>query len=180
MASTTTRLTIDDFERLPDEEARGHELVDGELVDVSGNNPEHNLLRDFLIELLRPLVRKARLGVVLSEQEFDFEGDAHGPDVVFFSSAKQALLSRLQRVQRFVPDLAVEIISPNNIFKDLVRKKDRYLRCGTAEVWLVSPDDRSVYVYSENRKAILSGNDELSTPLIPGFAISVDNLFTQA
>ena len=35
-------LTIDDFERLPDELAYYHELVDGELVDVSGNTPDHN------------------------------------------------------------------------------------------------------------------------------------------
>jgi hypothetical protein len=30
-------LTIEDFERLPHVLARNHELVDGELVDVSGN-----------------------------------------------------------------------------------------------------------------------------------------------
>ena len=30
-------LTIDDFEQLPDELVLNHELVDGKLVDVSGN-----------------------------------------------------------------------------------------------------------------------------------------------
>jgi len=34
-----TRLTIDDFERLPQEQVKNQELVDGELVDVSGNTP---------------------------------------------------------------------------------------------------------------------------------------------
>jgi hypothetical protein len=38
-------LTIEDFERLPDALALNHELVDGELVDVSGNTPIHNRLR---------------------------------------------------------------------------------------------------------------------------------------
>jgi hypothetical protein len=37
--ATTTSLTIDDFERLPAEAVRHRELVDAELVDVSGNNP---------------------------------------------------------------------------------------------------------------------------------------------
>jgi Uma2 family endonuclease len=78
-----------------------------------------------------------------------------------------------KRVQRFVPDFVVEIVSPNNTFTSLIRKKDRYLR-------LVSTDDRSVYVYSNTRRAILVGNDELSTPLIPGFAITVEDLFNQA
>ena len=180
MASTTTRLTIDDFERLPDEEACGHELVDGELVDVSGNNPKHNRIRAYLMEMLRPIVRKQKLGGVLDEQEFDFGGNAHGPDVSFFGPDKLALLDDNRRVQRFVPDFAVEIASPNNSLQDLVRKKDRYRRCGTAEVWLISPEDRSVFIYSDDRKTILSGNDELSTPLIPGFSITVEDLFNQA
>ncbi|HEV3331975.1 MAG TPA: hypothetical protein VG096_13380 [Bryobacteraceae bacterium] len=34
--ASVTGLTIDDFERLPQEQAKNHELVDGELVDVSG------------------------------------------------------------------------------------------------------------------------------------------------
>jgi Uma2 family endonuclease len=64
MASTATRLTIDDFERLPDEEARGYELVDGELVDVSGNNPKHNRIRAYLIARLWPIVTGQKLGGV--------------------------------------------------------------------------------------------------------------------
>ena len=180
MASTTTRLTIDDFERLPDEEARGHELVDGELVDVSGNNPEHNLLRDFLLELLRPIVRKQKLGVMIGEQEYDFNGDVHAPDVTFVGAAKLPLLNRRQRVQRFVPDFAVEVVSPNNTFDSLDHKKDRYRRCGTSEVWLISPASRSVYIFSGKRNVILFGNQELSTPLIPGFSITVEDLFNQA
>jgi hypothetical protein len=39
MASITGP-TIDDFERIPDETPKNQELVDGELVDVSGNNLE--------------------------------------------------------------------------------------------------------------------------------------------
>src|ERR1700678_3591254 len=109
MAATTSLLTIDDFELLPGEMAENRELVDGELVDVSGNNPDHNWLRDYLIELLRPFVAGRGLGRVISEQEYDFEGNAHGPDVSFFGLAKVALVDRKKRVQRFVPDLAVEI-----------------------------------------------------------------------
>ena len=180
MASTTTRLSIDDFERLPYEETRGRELVDGELVDVSGNNPEHIFIRDLMIALLHPIVRNAALGRVMSEQEYDFSGDVHGPDISFFGADKVALLKLKKRVQRFVPDFVIEIASPSDTFENLARKKDRYLRSGAAEVWLISPEDRLVYVYSEERKLILSGTDQLSTPSIPGFSISVEDLFEQA
>ena len=56
--------TIDDFERLPDELAHNHELVDGKLVDVSGNTGNHNALRDLLIRLLY-FVQEQKLGRVL-------------------------------------------------------------------------------------------------------------------
>ncbi len=177
MATTTTRFTIDDFERLPQEMAEGHELVDGELVDVSGNNLEHNSIRDTLIEMARPFVRERGLGRVVSEQEYDFDGNAHGPDLSFIGLDKLPLCDPGKRVQRFVPDLAIEIVSPNDTIYSLMRKKERYRRCGTREVWIVVPETREVQVYSDRGDRILREDAELSTPLIPGFQIPVKTLF---
>ena len=129
--ATSTRLTIEDFEKLPDEAVKHRELIDGELVDVSGNNLGHNLLRDLLVRLLAPLVEKQKLGKIIAEQEYDFEGNVHGPDVSFVSTAKMPLLDRKRRVQRLVPDLAIEIESPNDTFISLTRKAQRYRSCGT-------------------------------------------------
>ena len=53
--AVATGLTIEDFEKLPDDLAHYHELVDGELIDVSGNTGEHNELRDLLAERLRTM-----------------------------------------------------------------------------------------------------------------------------
>jgi hypothetical protein len=61
-----TDLAIDDFEQLPDALARNHELVKGELVDVSGNIGSHNGLRDALVEVLSPYVRQNKLGRIVS------------------------------------------------------------------------------------------------------------------
>ena len=180
MASTTTRLTVDDFERLPYEETRGRELVDGELVEVSGNNPKHIFIRDLMLVLFFPIVHKGRLGRVMSEQEYDFGGNVHGPDISFFGPEKVVLLNLNKRVQMFIPDFVIEVASPSDTLENLARKKDRYRRCGTAEVWLISPKGRSGYIFSSDRNVILSGTDELSTPLIPGFSITVEDLFNQA
>jgi len=180
MASATTRLTIDDFERLPHEETRRCELVDGELVELSGTNPEHAFIRDLLIMLLGPVVRNQRLGHVMGGQKYNFGGNVHGPDISFFGPEKVGLLNLNKRVQMFVPDFVIEIAAPGDTLENLVRKKDRCLRSGTAEVWLISPEDCSAYVYSGARKLILSGADQLSTPLIPGFSIAVEDLFEQA
>jgi len=176
--ATSTLLTIDDFERLPSEIAENHELVNGELVDVSGNDPEHNWLRDSLGDLMRAAVKSSKMGKVITEQEYDFLGNAHGPDVSFFSTDKQHLVDLHKRVQRFVPDLAIEIASPSDTYGGLLRKKDRYLASGTREVWLISPETREVAIYPHGR--ILRGSDELSTPMIPGLSITVDRLFDEA
>ena len=175
--ATTSLLTIEDFERLPAEEAKNHELVEGELVDVSGNTIDHNGLRDLLVEILRPIVREGRFGKVFSEQEYDFGGNAHGPDVSFFSAAKVPLVVGNKRVQRFVPDFAIEIVSQNDTFQSLMRKKQRYLDCGTQEVWIIYPETREIYIYAERGDQIRKNNDLIRTDQIPGFSITVSELF---
>ena len=175
--ATRTFLTIDDFERLPAEAAENHELVEGELVDVSENTPRHNELRDQLIALMRPWVKEHGLGKVIAEQDFDFLGNAHGPDVSVMGPAKAALLNLDKRVQRFVPDLAIEIPSQNDTYQGLLIKKDRYLKSGTAEVWLISPRTREIAVYGIDRTLILRGADVITTDLLPGFSITIEGLF---
>jgi Uma2 family endonuclease len=177
MATTTSRLTIDDFERLPQEQVENHELIDGELVEMSGNTAYNNSIQALLIALLYPIVREGRLGTLLPEQEYDFNGNAHGPDLSFFGPAKHALLDLYKRVQRFVPDLAIEIVSENDTFSSLLRKKERYRSCGTAEVWILSPETHEVFVFSSRGNRILREEDELASELLPGFRIAVKQLF---
>jgi Uma2 family endonuclease len=176
----STGITIEDFERLPDALARYHELVDGELVDVSGNTPFHNFLRDLLVQLLAPPVAQQGLGKIVSEQEYDFGGNAHGPDVSLMSAANLRRLDGRRRVQPFVPELAIEIVSENDKFKTLMEKAARYRKCGTAEVWVLSQDTRQAFVLSEDRHALLTDQDMFESKLIPGFSIRLADLFDRA
>jgi len=177
--AATTRFTIEDFERLPAELAHNHELVDGELVDVSGNMPAHNFLRDLLVEVLGPHVRERRLGKIISEQEFKFGENAHGPDVSLIGSVKVPLIQR-RRVQLFVPDLAIEIVSDNDSFISLMKKAERYRKCGTREVWVLSQETREAFVKSDERRALLSDQDFFESPQILGFRIRLGELFERA
>jgi Uma2 family endonuclease len=170
-------LTIEDFEKLPDALARNHELVDGELVDVSGNTAGHNELRDLLIALLLPFAKQKKLGRVIAEQEYDFGGNAHGPDVSFISAGKQQLLDSKRRVQLFVPDLAIEIVSQNDKFAALTQKARRYLKFGTKEVWILDIEGREAYVFSGDERAILNDKQKFQSELIPGFSIRLGKLF---
>jgi Uma2 family endonuclease len=173
-------ITIEEFERLPDALARNHELVDGELVDVSGNTAGHNFLRDLLLVRLTLAIEGKALGIIISEQDFDFGGNAHGPDVALIGPAKLHLIERKRRVQLFVPDVAIEIVSENDKFKSVMEKAARYRKCGTKEVWILSPDNRLAFVQSEERQVILSDDHVFESKLIPDFAIGLAELFDRA
>jgi len=175
--AATTSLTIDDFERLPADAVQQRELVDGELIDVSGNTPRHNKIRDRLLSRLMAWAEAQAAGEVISEQEYDFLGNAHGPDVSFFGPEKQVLLDLDKRVQRFVPDLAIEVASASDTYNSLLRKKARYRRAGTTEVWLISAENAEIAIYGPDRDRILRAGDTLSSEVLPGFAIAVNDLF---
>ena len=129
-----------------------------------------------LVALMMHLTEGTTHGIVIAEQEFDFLGNAHGPDVSILGAAKAALLELDKRVQRFVPDLAIEIASESDTYEGLLAKKDRYLRSGVSEVWLVSLRSREVAVYGTHRKTILRGKDMIETSLLPDFSIAVAQL----
>jgi Uma2 family endonuclease len=126
-----------------------------------------------------PYVREHKLGRVVSEQEYEFGDNAHGPDVTSFVPEKEKLFDGSLRVQRFVPDLAIEIVSQNDTFERLIKKVERYRKCGTKEAWILDIDSRKAFVFSEGRNTILDENGVFESSLIPGFSIRIGDLFDQ-
>jgi Uma2 family endonuclease len=175
--AVATELTLDDFEKLPDALAHNHELIAGELVDVSGNSHEHVILRDALFALLWLHVLSNRLGRVCVEQEYAFGENAHGPDISFFGPDKESLTEDSRRVQPFVPDLAIEFASKNDTAISIVIKANRYRRFGTAEVCIFFAETREVHFYSEQEDRILRDHHVFKSELIPGFQLRLADLF---
>lgn len=77
--------------------------------------------------------------MVISEQEYDFLGNAHGPDVTFFGKDKLPLLDLHKRVQPYTSEITI---------------------------------------YPQRQVRLLRLGDTLSTDLLPGFSIRVDELFS--
>jgi len=77
------------------------------------------------------------------------------------------------------PDLAVEVVSPNDLVKELEEKVEEYLRAGVRLVWVVHPDIHTVQVYrADGTTGRFREHDELSgEDVIPGFRCKVDDLF---
>ncbi len=83
---------------------------------------------------------------------------------------------------RIAPDLAVEVISPNDLFYEVDAKVSEYLTAGIPVVWVVNPDARTVQVYhADHSFERLQETDELTLPeLLPEFRCRVAALFAPA
>ncbi len=77
------------------------------------------------------------------------------------------------------PDLAAEVVSPNETFEEVDRKVFEYLSAGVKLIWIVSPKNKAVHVYRPaGPPALLSAADTLSgEDVVPGFALKVAELF---
>ena len=78
-----------------------------------------------------------------------------------------------------VPDLVVEVISPNDKALEVAGKRDEWLDAKVRTVWLVEFETRTVQVFrADGTSALLRAADTLTAPdLLPGFAVPVADLF---
>jgi Uma2 family endonuclease len=169
-------MTIEEFEKLPDELAINHEFVDGKLIDLGGNIGDHHRLRDIIVALTCFHVEREKLGIMISEQDFDFNGDVLGPDVSFIGIDKLHLCRGNLRVQPFVPDMAIEIASEPGMLEAALKKAQRYRECGVKEVWIFSIEMRAAYLFSDRQRTILGADSEFRSDLVPGFSIRIGDL----
>jgi Uma2 family endonuclease len=80
------------------------------------------------------------------------------------------------RYPAMAPDLAVEILSPDDSFEDMMEKVDEYLSQGVKLVWVVITRTREVLVCNKQSKYVV--RDKLAAPeLLPGFELAVEDIF---
>jgi Uma2 family endonuclease len=79
----------------------------------------------------------------------------------------------------FAPDLAIEVLSPNQTPASLREKIEEYFANGTQLVWLINEERRTVMVYrSPNDVLTLNEPDTIDgSPVLPGFACRVSEIF---
>ena len=80
---------------------------------------------------------------------------------------------------RFRPDLAVEVVSPNDTYDEVEEKLADYFDAGVPLIWVVTPKTRTVLVYQADGTARrLRDTDELTAdPIIAGVRIRIADLF---
>lgn len=80
------------------------------------------------------------------------------------------------------PDLVVEILSPGNNKKELKNKYEVYEEAGVLEYWIIHPTEKTFFKYTLTdghfqSSRMLTLGDEVTTAILPGFVLSLDDLF---
>jgi Uma2 family endonuclease len=173
--------TPEDLLTMPD--GKHYELVDGELMETPMSMIGAWVAVQ-LMELLNAFVRSEKLGVVMSEtasyQCFPDDPDrVRRPDVSFIRKGRLSQDQFEQGHCRIPPDLAVEVVSPNDLYYDVEHKVGEYLSAGVRVVWVINPYARNVRVFAlDGSVRQLSENDELTgDDVVPGFCVRVGELF---
>lgn len=111
------------------------------------------------------------------------DNDVYAPDVWWLR--EERVPNRLAGRLAGLPDLAVEIRSPSTWRYVVGTKKSRYEAAGLPELWLVDTQAASVLQFRRTGPEVarfdieleLTAEHELGSPMLPGFALSVERLF---
>ena len=181
MVNPQIKFTYRDYLLLPEQDRR--ELIYGDFYVVPSPNTTHQTIVLNLGLTLGNFVRRNELGVVLlapMDVVLDQENVIQ-PDVLFVSNEHRHIIG--DKNISGAPDLVIEILSPSTAERDRELKLGLYARFGVSEYWIVDPDERSAQVMKlgTGRYDSVERHDSgtVSSTLLPGLAVSVDEIFAE-
>ncbi len=109
----------------------------------------------------------------------DAPGKVRKPDVSFVRKERLPEGLTSDEYLYIAPDLAAEVLSPNELAYDVDRKVREYLNAGVSLIWVINPEERTIRVHRRDRSVSwLHEQDELSgEDVIPGFRCRVSTIF---
>lgn len=130
-------------------------------------------------------VKQHRLGrVYAAETGFKLQRDPDtvlAPDVAFVRQARVEEVGKVRGYFAGPPELAVEVVSPDDSKREVTQKVATWLSFGTEEVWVVAPKSKSVTVYRSISEPVVFGESDtlISGGVLPEFEIAVSELFAE-
>ena len=158
------------------------ELVRGELILMSPASGRHGLLAQHIAFPLDRFVRERGVGAILAaETGFILRRNpdtVRAPDAAFIRSEKLGDIPERGFIP-FAPELAVEVLSPDDTASEVLDKVGEWLDAGTKMVWVADPRTKTVSVYQADRPALVLriGDTLRGEAVLPGLAIPVAEIF---
>ena len=182
VTATAHLLTTADLAALPEDGTR-HDLVEGELVEVSRPKYRHGRVQGRLGALVGHFIYTHNLGDAITEAGFilDHNPDiVRGPDFAFVAAARTLPYDDQDRYFEGAPDLVVEIVSPNDMAIEVRERIDHYFTAGCRLIWIIHPLFKTIEVHRPNNTvSVLRENDILDgEAVISGLRIPVADLFS--
>jgi Uma2 family endonuclease len=170
------------LESMPQEDHRV-ELVRGEVISMPPAGYEHGEIAGYILVRLGGFVLQHRLGkVYAAETGFVLARDpdtVRAPDAAFVTAERSAAQKRRRGFFDGAPDLAVEVVSPDDADEAVQAKVLDYLQAGARMVWVIRPQTRTITTYrSLTQIRLLTEADTLDgEDLLPGFSLPVREIF---
>ncbi len=176
----TQWMTPEEFLKLP-EEKPAFELIEGMVVQKVSPQEQHSALQTGFAEAVNAFGRPRRLGLALPELRGRFGAEVLVPDVAVYrwDRLPRTVAGELANVYQGPPDIAVEIVSPEQSVREMVAKCRRYIAEGVSIALVVDVDHRTVTRLDEQEsETVLRGDDRIDLDrVLPGFTLTVRHLF---
>jgi Uma2 family endonuclease len=175
------RYTPQDLLAMPDN--NGLELVDGRIVEKNVSKDSSRVegiilarIASFLAEHPIAEVYPSSLGYVCFPDDPD---RMRKPDVSVVTAERLKSIAGDVGYMPIVPDLAIEVVSSNDVAYEIEEKVDEYLRAAFPLVWVAYPHSRTITVYPlSGRPTIYTSDDEITAEAaLPGFRCNVRDFF---
>jgi Uma2 family endonuclease len=182
--TTTVRLTLEQFLKRP-ETKPASEYEDGKVCRKTMPSTWHSVVQQLLAVVFGLYLRERSIGQSGPELRciFGLSGRkrAYVPDYVFIVGAPPGF-GPVNGPWHGAPDLAVEILSPDDRMTRVQRKLRFYLENGVRLVWLIDPENRIVTVMTTPGESVtLSEEAELDgVDVLPGFRVRVREILPPA
>lgn len=171
----------DELVRRLEETEPASEYACGEAFQKPMPNREHAAIQFFLATVLGPFLAQAGIGRAFTEFRCIFgppgNERTYVPDLSYVSRERLTA----DRYLRAAPDLAVEILSPDQHMAHFLDKIQFFLLYGVRLVWVIDPATTTVTVQAPGEEArILGPGDTLDGgQVLPRFRVAVDDIFAQ-
>lgn len=157
-----------------------YELIEGVLYEMPPAGGLHGDVASEWNMRIRQWVKQHDLGfVTAAETGFSLSADGKNvlaPDVGFIAKGRIDALP--DGFIPLAPDLAVEVVSPNDSASYIQEKVSRYLQYGVKQVWVVYPKQRQVVIHTPDGAHTRQADDTLyGGDILPGFALKVGDIF---